>query len=118
MKAAIDVLINQHDASHTIFVMGDMAELGDDAGAMHAEIGQYAGQQGVSKLLSFGQLSQLGSDAFGAQGQHFQTLETLVDAVKKEMHAGTCVLVKGSRSMKMERVVEAIVKDEKRGSTH
>ncbi|MFT7227947.1 MAG: UDP-N-acetylmuramoyl-tripeptide--D-alanyl-D-alanine ligase [Methylophilaceae bacterium] len=118
MKVAIDVLVNQHDASHTIFVMGDMAELGGDAGVMHAAIGQYAGQQGVSKLLSFGQLSQLGSGAFGIQGQHFQTLEALVNAVKKEMHAGTCVLVKGSRSMKMERVVKAIVKDKKLGSTH
>jgi len=120
MKAAIDVLINQQgsNASHTVFVMGDMAELGDDAGVIHAEIGQYAGQQGVSKLLSFGQLNQLASDAFGTQGQHFQTLEALVNAIKKEMHAGTCVLVKGSRSMKMERVVEAIVKDKKLGSTH
>ncbi|MFT6067027.1 MAG: UDP-N-acetylmuramoyl-tripeptide--D-alanyl-D-alanine ligase [Methylophilaceae bacterium] len=118
MKAAIDVLVNQHDASHTIFVMGDMAELGSDAGVMHAAIGQYAGQQGVSKLLSFGQLSQLGSGAFGKQGQHFQALDALVSAVKKEMHAGTCVLVKGSRSMKMERVVEAIVKDKKLARTH
>jgi UDP-N-acetylmuramoyl-tripeptide--D-alanyl-D-alanine ligase len=118
MKVAIDVLVNQHDASQTIFVMGDMAELGCDAGVMHAAIGQYAGQKGVSKLLSFGQLSQLGSGAFGTQGQHFQTLDALVSAVKKEMHAGTCVLVKGSRSMKMERVVEAIVKDKKLASTH
>jgi UDP-N-acetylmuramoyl-tripeptide--D-alanyl-D-alanine ligase len=118
MKVAIDVLVNQHDASQTIFVMGDMAELGCDAGVMHAAIGQYAGQKGVSKLLSFGQVSQLGSGAFGTQGQHFQTLDALVSAVKKEMHAGTCVLVKGSRSMKMERVVEAIVKDKKLGSTH
>lgn len=120
MKAAIDVLMNQQsdDVNHTVFVMGDMAELGDDAGEMHAAIGQYANQQNVSKLLSFGQLSQLASDAFGTQGLHFQTFEALVDAVKKEMHAGACVLVKGSRSMQMERVVEAVVEDKKLGSTH
>jgi UDP-N-acetylmuramoyl-tripeptide--D-alanyl-D-alanine ligase len=120
MKAAVDVLMSQleSDESYAIFVMGDMGELGDNAGPMHAAIGQYAGQQGVSKLFSFGKLSQLASDALGENGRHFETIEALVDAVKREMHAGMCVLVKGSRSMKMERVVKAIIKDEKLGSAH
>jgi UDP-N-acetylmuramoyl-tripeptide--D-alanyl-D-alanine ligase len=120
MKAAVDVLMNQleSDESYAIFVMGDMGELGDNADAMHVAIGQYAGQQGVSKLFSFGKLSQLASDALGEKGQHFETIEALVGAVKREMHAGMCVLVKGSRSMKMERVVKAIIKDEKLGSAH
>ncbi len=120
MKAAVDVLMNQleSDESYAIFVMGDMGELGDNADAMHVAIGQYAGQQGVSKLFSFGKLSRLASDALGGNGQHFETIEALVEAVKREMHVGMCVLVKGSRSMKMERVVKAIIKDEKLGSAH
>ncbi len=119
MKAAIDVLINQqHDKEmDTVFVMGDMAELGADAETLHAEIGAYAKQQGVAQFLSLGDLSQAASRAFG-QGQHFASLASLIETVKTTMHADTCVLVKGSRSMRMERVVDAIIKETKQGSAH
>lgn len=111
MKAAIDVLIAQSNTAtkKLVFVMGDMAELGVEAGQMHVEIGQYAKEKAVSNLFSFGDLSQLASQAFGEAGKHFDTLDALVIAIKAEMQASTCVLVKGSRSMKMERVVNAIV---------
>lgn len=117
MKAAIDVLVSQLQTT-TVFVMGDMGELGEDAEKMHTEIGVYAKQKGVSVFLTLGQLSQLASDAFGEKGQHFDSLAALVDATKAEMQGNTSVLVKGSRFMKMERVVKAIVKEKNLGSAH
>lgn len=120
MKVAIDVLAEQKksEESTLIFVMGDMAELGEKAEEMHAEIGEYAKKKGISALLSFGEMSRLASQTFGVGGQHFDQLDQLIDAVVLQQHANTCVLVKGSRMMKMERVVEAVVKDQKFGSVH
>ena len=110
MKAAIDVLASQHGKN--IFVMGDMAELGVDAAQMHVDIGLYAKQKGIPLLLTFGELSQQASQVFGANAQHFTSLETLVLRLKNSMQVNTTVLVKGSRFMQMERVVVAIeVKD-------
>ena len=111
MKVAIDVLVAQQSKTtqKLVFVMGDMAELGEEAASMHVQIGQYAKQKAVSNLFSFGDFSQLASKEFGTGSEHFDSLEALVVALKTAMQADTCVLVKGSRSMKMERVVHAIV---------
>jgi UDP-N-acetylmuramoyl-tripeptide--D-alanyl-D-alanine ligase len=106
MKAAIDVLASQ-PGKH-IFVMGDMAELGADAAQMHAEIGLYAKQKGIPQLLTFGELSQQASQQFGENAQHFTSLDALILCLKNSMQANTTVLVKGSRFMQMERVVNAI----------
>ena len=120
MKAAIDVLVAQQSKTtqKLLFVMGDMAELGEEATSMHGQIGQYAKQKAVSNLFSFGNFSQLASKEFGTGGQHFDSLEALVSALKITMQADTCVLVKGSRSMKMERVVHAIVDSKKLEGVH
>jgi UDP-N-acetylmuramoyl-tripeptide--D-alanyl-D-alanine ligase len=109
MKAAIDVLASQ--SGKQVFVMGDMAELGADAAQMHADIGLYAKQKGIAQLFTFGELSQQASQAFGANSQHFTSLDTLVQCLKKAMKANTTVLVKGSRFMQMERVVKALSVD-------
>jgi UDP-N-acetylmuramoyl-tripeptide--D-alanyl-D-alanine ligase len=108
MKAAIDVLANQKTPQ--IFVMGDMAELGADAPQMHADIGLYAKQKSISHLLSFGDLSAKAVDAFGANAQHFSTMEALVESLKSLMTNNATVLVKGSRFMQMERVVNQILR--------
>lgn len=107
MKAAIDVLASQN--STKIFVMGDMAELGTDAPAMHSEIGVYAKQKGISHVLTFGDLSARTSKAFGESAQHFTDLSTLVANLKLHLDKGTTVLVKGSRFMQMEQVVDQIL---------
>lgn len=107
MKAAIDVLASQQGKQ--IFVMGDMAELGADAAQMHADIGLYAKQKGIAQLLAFGEFSLLACQQFGTGAQHFTSLDALVLCLKSSMQANTTVLVKGSRFMQMERVVEAIV---------
>ena len=106
MKAAIDVLAGNQGTR--IFVMGDMAELGDDAAEMHAEIGAYAKAAKIQTFYALGQLTPEATKAFGASGKHFERVETLVDALRKEMNSNVTVLVKGSRSARMERVVDLI----------
>ena len=109
MKAALEVL-----AAHkkSIFVMGDMAELGKNAPQMHADIGLYAKQKGIEQFFAFGALSAKASLAFGGHAQHFDSLESLILAVKQQMKQGVTVLVKGSRAMQMERVVKALIATE------
>ena len=116
MKAAIDVLASQN--SLQIFVMGDMAELGENAPQMHAEIGAYAKQKNIDIFLSFGELSKLASAAFGQNAQHFDALEALLDALRKQMRNEVTVLVKGSRFMQMERVANQILKDKNLEGAH
>lgn len=106
MKAAIDVL--KASAGQRVFVMGDMAELGTDAASMHAEIGVYANAANIENFYALGELTKNAVTAFGANGMHFETVEALAEALKTIMGAETTVLVKGSRSMRMERVVDAI----------
>ena len=106
MKAAIDVLAAMQN--NTIFVMGDMAELGADAMQMHIDIGAYAKQKGIQTLFTFGENSQLASQAFGANAQHFASIDSLVTSLKLIMQANTTLLVKGSRFMQMERVIQLI----------
>lgn len=107
MKAAIDVLAGQKGTK--IFVMGDMAELGESAPQLHAEIGAYAKQMGIDGFYSLGELSQKASEAFGANAHHYQDLQALLADLSVQMQADVIVLVKGSRFMKMERVVSEIV---------
>ena len=106
MKAAIHVL--KASAGQRIFVMGDMAELGADAASMHAEIGAYAKTAGIEKFYALGEITKNAVTSFGTNAMHFETIEALAESLKNMMNAETTVLVKGSRSMRMERVVDAI----------
>ena len=106
MKAAIDVL--KASVGQRIFVMGDMAELGADEVSMHAEIGAYAKAADIEKFYALGELTKNAVTAFGLNAMHFETVEALAESLKSMMNAETTVLVKGSRSMRMERVVDAI----------
>jgi UDP-N-acetylmuramoyl-tripeptide--D-alanyl-D-alanine ligase len=111
MRAAIDVLASV--PGKRIFVMGDMGEAGAAAAQFHDEIGGYAKSHGIDRLLCLGELSEAAAANFGAGGQHFSRLEDLVKALLNELGPETTVLVKGSRFMRMERVVEAIAEDDK-----
>jgi UDP-N-acetylmuramoyl-tripeptide--D-alanyl-D-alanine ligase len=106
MRAAIDVLTAT--PGRTILVLGDMGELGERAGQLHDEIGGYAKSQGVDLLLALGELAELAVRNFGSGGRHFGSVDTLVAALRAELDGSTTVLVKGSRFMRMERVVEAL----------
>ena len=89
-------------------VLGDMAELGVDGASLHAEAGRRARRHGVERLLVVGELGVEAARAFGGGATHFEDRAALVERLREELPDGATVLVKGSRSMAMERVVDAI----------
>ncbi len=107
MRAAIKVLAQA--GGLRVLVVGDMGEMGENAGEFHAEIGRIAGSSGIEKLYALGEMSRITAREFGSKAEHFGQVEDLQRALEKELHAGTTVLVKGSRFMRMERVVEFCV---------
>ncbi len=115
MKAAIDVLAARPEEK--LLVLGDMAELGADATKLHAEIGSYSKAAGIKALYTLGDLSRETVKAFGEGARHYETPQALAHDLAKSMKAGVAVLVKGSRFMQMERVVELIATD-KNGGMH
>jgi UDP-N-acetylmuramoyl-tripeptide--D-alanyl-D-alanine ligase len=110
MRAAIDVLAAT--PGRRIFVMGDMGEVGAAAGQYHDEIGGYAKSHGIERFFALGELSVAAVANFGGGGEHFRKAEDLAAALKAELGSDVTVLVKGSRFMRMERVVEAILEDD------
>ncbi|HSH97803.1 MAG: UDP-N-acetylmuramoyl-tripeptide--D-alanyl-D-alanine ligase [Methylophilaceae bacterium] len=107
IKAAIDVLAARSE--NQILVLGDMGELGDEAASLHAEIGRYAKASKIPALYLLGDLSRETAKAFGAGAHHFDSVESLSASVKSLLNPQTAVLVKGSRFMQMERVVEQLL---------
>jgi len=107
LRAAIDVLVQRR--GKRILVMGDMAELGSDSARYHSDSVNYAVERGVDEIFTVGLLSNLGLRATGAPGQAFESQEKLIHALQNRLDADTTVLVKGSRSSRMEKVVAALV---------
>jgi UDP-N-acetylmuramoyl-tripeptide--D-alanyl-D-alanine ligase len=95
--------------------LGDMGEVGDQGPAFHREIGEYARAAGVDRLLAVGPLSVHAVAAFGAGGQHYRDHAALILELDASLRPGTTVLVKGSRFMAMERVVERLAEPGKPG---
>ena len=106
MKAAIRVLAEAQ--GRKVFVMGDMGELGEAGAPMHAEVGAFARGAGIDRLLTLGPLSVHAAEACGEGGVHHADFEALMEAVRAEDSAGTTILVKGSRFMRMERAVDRL----------
>ncbi|MDH4233866.1 MAG: UDP-N-acetylmuramoyl-tripeptide--D-alanyl-D-alanine ligase [Gallionella sp.] len=109
VSAAISVLAQTGAAKpggKRILVLGDMGEMGDNAAAFHDGIGSEARRAGIEKLFALGVLSINAVRAFGSGARHFERIEDLQNALEKELDADSIVLVKGSRFMKMERVVQ------------
>lgn len=107
MRAAIEVLAKQ--AGDKILVLGDMGELGADAAAMHFEIGAAAKTAGLKQLYCLGELSQEMVRGFGAGAKHFVAPEAIAEEVIQHLNSNTTVLIKGSRFMRMERVVKLLM---------
>ncbi|WP_111976816.1 UDP-N-acetylmuramoyl-tripeptide--D-alanyl-D-alanine ligase [Algibacillus agarilyticus] len=106
MKAALDVLAQT--GGRKIFVMGDMAELGNYARKEHQMVGDYARSIGISELFTLGELS-LHAHTGHTHRHHYHELDHLMVALHAELTAEpTTILVKGSRSAKMERVIEEL----------
>jgi UDP-N-acetylmuramoyl-tripeptide--D-alanyl-D-alanine ligase len=106
MKAAIRVLAAE--GGRTVFVMGDMGELGEAAPEMHAEVGAFAREARIDVLLALGEASRRAVDAFGPGARHFGSIDALLEAAGHEAAQGATLLVKGSRFMQMERVADAL----------
>lgn len=106
LAAALDSL-RQHSGERWL-VLGDMAELGDQAQTAHAEAGRAAAAAGVTRLYAVGQLSRGAVTAFGEGARHCVDQDELIHMLQAELVPGITVLVKGSRSAHMERVVERL----------
>jgi UDP-N-acetylmuramoyl-tripeptide--D-alanyl-D-alanine ligase len=104
--AAIDVLARA--SGDKVLVLGDMGEVGEHGPAFHEEVGRYAKARGVDFLLATGPAMRAAAHAFGKGAEHFDDVESLVARAETLLTACTTALVKGSRSMKMERVVERL----------
>ena len=105
LRAAIDVLAELPGPQ--LLVLGDMGEVGDQGPQFHAEAGTHARAAGIPRLFALGAQSAHTASAHGA-AQHFNGMGALLDAVRAVLPTVGSVLVKGSRFMKMEQVVEAI----------
>jgi UDP-N-acetylmuramoyl-tripeptide--D-alanyl-D-alanine ligase len=106
VRAAIDVLA--HSAGTRILVLGDMGEVGNQGPQFHEEIGAYAASRGIDTVLATGDLAR---HMTGSGAQHYEQFDDLLAALDKQLgsKSDATVLVKGSRFMKMERVVQHLV---------
>lgn len=107
MQAGIDVLADL--AGRKWLVIGDMGELGEFAEASHIDIGRYAKERGIERLFATGRLSALAVEAFGNGASWYPDTESLARALDEVLVADIRLLVKGSRSNRLERVVDALV---------
>ncbi|HMA07321.1 MAG TPA: UDP-N-acetylmuramoyl-tripeptide--D-alanyl-D-alanine ligase, partial [Ramlibacter sp.] len=101
VRAAIDVLAEL--PGPRLLVLGDMGEVGDQGPQFHAEVGEHARARGIEQLLT------LGAQSVAMKGRHFEDMDALTKAVLAQLPKAATVLVKGSRFMAMERVVDAIM---------
>ena len=109
VNAAIDTLSSFSGVR--VLVLGDMAELGEQARYYHEQVGDYARHKGIDYLLTLGVLSQSASTVFDDRGQHFYEVDNLVSNLLSRVEneqRDISILIKGSRSSKMERVVQAL----------
>jgi UDP-N-acetylmuramoyl-tripeptide--D-alanyl-D-alanine ligase len=106
VRAAIDVLAEL--PAPRLLVLGDMGEVGTQGPEFHQEVGLHAAQQGIDHVLCLGDLAVHTARACGAHAQHMNDIDSLNQRVMQHLPTVGSVLVKGSRFMKMERVIEAI----------
>ena len=106
VRAAIDVLAGLPRPRW--LVLGDMGEVGERGPAFHAEVGAYARERGIESLWTAGALCAESARAFGTGARHFEKVETLLAVIDAQAPEAASVVVKGSRFMKMERIVAAL----------
>jgi UDP-N-acetylmuramoyl-tripeptide--D-alanyl-D-alanine ligase len=126
VRAAIDAL--KQSGKTSWLVLGDMGEVGDQGAAFHHEVGAYAAEQGISKLFSIGEQCKFALQGFeemkqklklSSAAEHFSDVNVLNTRLVKDLRLQQSgdkhlnVLVKGSRFMRMERVVQALVEEAK-----
>ena len=115
VTAALNTLKDMSRGKNSIAVLGDMLELGEDSGLLHRQIGETAALSGISRLYLFGtQVRQTleGAIEMGLPKENIfhETKEKIAQAVLKNIHSDTWILVKGSRGMAMEIVIQELQK--------
>ena len=117
MKASLGIL--KDALGRKTAILGDMGELGKDEAALHAEVGEFAGNSGIDLLICVGELcthmAQAAQDAAQTAGNplqvvHFANLEELLKALPELLHEGDTILVKASHFMHFEKVVDVLQK--------
>lgn len=106
VRAGVEALLGRSE--RLVVALGDMAELGPEGPELHRALGHWMAGQGVTALHALGPLGRETVAGAGAIGRHHASLEALLASLGPELRAGTTVLVKGSRSAGMERVVKAL----------
>lgn len=107
LAAALEILATM--PGKKLLVLGDMAELGDEADTWHGWAGQAASAAGVAELFAVGKLACLAAESFGEGAHHLPDGQALVKALLPQLQPGVNVLVKGSRCMAMETVVAELL---------
>jgi len=112
VTAALNVLAQY--SGERVFVMGDFAEMGDSVIGYHTQVGKEAKSLGIERVYTCGKLSRNTSEAFGTGAIHFGEHAELAAMLEEQLQENVTVLVKGSRSAKMEKVVEALLMEAKK----
>lgn len=106
LSVALDVQA-QEPGAHWL-VLGDMGELGGESIALHKKAGIMARKSGVTRLMGLGKLAAYAVETFGQDGEHFSEPGEITELLRHELDDQVCVLVKGSRAMHLEQVIEGI----------
>ena len=109
VSAAIAVLAKR--PGHSILVLGDMLELGEDDKKLHWDIGKRALESGINQLYCYGILTKHTVNAFGKSAYHFNDQYRLLSALKNDLNAHVVVLIKGSLSMRMDNIVKVLLEE-------
>jgi len=107
LNAALDVLIQNQGTK--LLALGDMGELGEDTQALHNQAGEQARLKGIDRLYGFGPYCVGAVEAFGDNAKHFDTQVAMIKQLEQKLTSGVTLLVKGSRTMQMDKVVNAVV---------
>lgn len=112
MVAALDALVRRPGKGRRMAALGEMLELGDAAGDLHRRVGEAAGNAGVTHVFALGpHAHDMIAGARAARVPHaevFDDHQTMAEAIRSIAEPGDALLVKGSRGMRMERLVEAL----------
>lgn len=114
LKAAIETVKSLENVEKKILILGDMRELGEQSIKLHEECGQFAKANGIDVLWATGDLSRHAVSGFGGNARFFDTQSELIKALLENpelLNKNNLILVKGSRSMAMEKVVEALLQN-------
>lgn len=117
VEAALEAMDSLKAPGRRIAVLGDMLELGETSVQAHERIGHILAQHRVDELFAFGALSEATAKAAREEGitaRHYMAMDDMVEEIRQNLHPNDLVLVKGSRGMRMERVVEGLLRSDER----